>query len=301
MTSLQSSLLLLLAAVIWGFAFVAQRIGMEFIGPFSFNGVRFLLGGFSLIPLIVYFNGKSSRNASPARHKWKPAVLPGVVAGGVLFMAASLQQMGLLYTTAGKAAFVTCLYIVIVPVMGLFLRHRLGLVHWIAAFTALIGLYFLCVKEGLSLSYGDFLEFIGAFLWAVHILLIDYYVKEVDALRLAFLQFMMCGLLSLGVASVLEDFSPAGLWQALIPILYGGLCSVGVAYTLQIVGQKNVQPSHASIILSMETVFAALGGFLILNETLGLREIVGSVLMLTGMLLPQLCSARAVLSKEGLE
>ena len=300
MTSLQSSLVLLLAAIIWGFAFVAQRIGMDFIGPFTFNGVRFLLGGVSLIPLILFYKNKS-RAVNPAGRNWKAALRPGLLAGGVLFLAASLQQIGLLYTTAGKAAFVTCLYIVLVPIFGLFLRHSLGIVNWVAAVIALVGLYFLCVKEGFSVSYGDFLELVGAFLWAVHILLIDHFVKKVDALKLAFLQFVICGLLSMGTAGVIEVISLAGLWQAIIPILYGGLCSVGIAYTLQIVGQKKVQPAHASIILSMETVFAAIGGFLILNETLGLRETLGSALMLTGMLLPQLYNSRVVLAKEELE
>lgn len=297
MTSIQSSLLLLLAAVIWGFAFVAQRIGMDFIGPFSFNGVRFLLGSVSLLPLIFYFNGKNC-SEDKMRRDWKAALRPGLLAGVVLFLAASLQQIGLLYTSAGKAAFITCLYIVLVPIFGLFLRHRLGLVNWFAAIIALAGLYFLCVKEDFSVSYGDFLELLGAFLWAVHILLIDNFVNRVDTLKLAFLQFAICGFLSMGVAAVVEVVSLTGLWQAIIPILYGGLCSVGIAYTLQIVGQKNVKPSHASIILSMETVFAAIGGYLILGEVLGVREIVGSALMFTGMLLPQLCSGRAAVVKE---
>jgi drug/metabolite transporter (DMT)-like permease len=300
MTSLQSSLLLLFAAIIWGFAFVAQRIGMDFIGPFTFNGVRFLLGGISLIPLILFFKGRSEAVKLAGRN-WRAALRPGLLVGGVLFLAATLQQIGLQYTTAGKAAFVTCLYIVLVPIFGVFLRHRLGMVNWIAAFISLAGLYFLCVKEGFSISYGDFLELIGASLWAVHILLIDYYVQKVDALKLALIQFLICGLFSMVTAVAIEVVSLEGLWQAIIPILYGGLCSVGIAYTLQIVGQKNVQPAHASIILSMETVFAAIGGFLILNETLGLRETLGSALMLTGMLLPQLCNARVMLVKEELE
>ncbi|NPV91659.1 MAG: DMT family transporter [Firmicutes bacterium] len=282
---MRSNLLLLLAAAIWGFAFVAQRVGMDHVGPFTFNGVRFALGGLSLLPLMFFFrnNSPSTGDARP-KSGWRV----GAVAGTILFIAASLQQAGMVYTTAGKAAFITCLYIVLVPIFGILLRHRPSLSTWMGSAVTVVGLYLLSIKEGFTISHGDLLELLGAFFWTAHILLIDRYSRAVDTLKLAFFQFITCSLLSLGAAFWFETVSLNGILAALVPILYGGLCSVGIAYTLQIVGQKNASPAHAAIILSMETVFGALGGYLILSETLGSREIVGCALMLTGMLLSQL-------------
>jgi len=282
-----SNLLLLLAAAIWGFAFVAQRVGMDHVGPF--NGIRFALGGLSLIPLIIYFSTHSKEEEksadSPPTAK---ASRVGLLAGAILFIAASLQQIGLVYTTAGKAAFITCLYIVLVPITGIFLKQRITLNTWLGSVLAVIGLYFLCVKESLTISYGDLLELIGAFFWTAHILLIDHYSRKVDTLKLACVQFLTCSVLSLITALAIETITLDGILQAGIPILYGGICSVGIAYTLQIVGQKNAPPSHAAIILSMETVFAAIGGYLLLNELLGPLELLGCALMLAGMLVSQL-------------
>lgn len=281
----RSNMLLLLAAAIWGFAFVAQRVGMEFIGPFSFNGLRFALGAVSLLPLLLY-SRKPARVEAPvaAESSWRIGLLAGII----LFIAASLQQIGLIYTTAGKSAFITCLYIVLVPLAGIFLKQRIMLSTWLGSILAVIGLYFLCVKESFAISYGDFLELLGAFFWAAHILYIDHYARKVNSLYLAFFQFLTCAILSLGVAVTMETITLTGVIQAGVPILYGGICSVGIAYTLQIIGQKNAAPSHAAIILSMETVFAAIGGWLILNEQLGFQELMGCVLMMAGMLLSQL-------------
>lgn len=298
MSALKSNLLLLLAAAIWGLAFVAQRVGMEHVGPFTFNGVRFALGSLSLLPLLFYYQGKPRQ--APVQNSGS-VVLAGLLAGLILFSAASLQQIALLYTTAGKAAFITCLYIVLVPVLGIFLKHHVGNVIWFSCVLAVVGLYLLCVKESFTIGYGDFLLLAGALIWAVHILLIDYYASRVEVLKLSCYQFITCSVLSLAAALWLETITLEGLSRALMPILYGGIFSVGVAYTLQVVGQKYSPPSHAAIILSMETVFATLGGFFLLDERLGLRELAGCGLMLSGMLLTQLQSIQAGLLAESAE
>ncbi len=285
MSALQSNLLLLLAAAIWGLAFVAQRVGMEHVGPFTFNGVRFLLGSVSLLPLIFTYRNKTQPTSAA---KPKEAVRAGIFAGLILFMGASLQQIGLIYTTAGKAAFITCLYIVLVPILGIFLKQYVSITTWLSSVLAIVGLYLLCVKESFFISYGDLLQLVGALFWSVHILLIDHYASRINVLKLSFFQFITCGVLSLGTALWFETITLEGLTGALIPILYGGFFSVGIAYTLQVVGQKYSPPSHAAIILSMETVFATIGGFFLLDERLGFQELIGCGLMLSGMLLTQL-------------
>ncbi len=284
---LHSNLLLLLAAFIWGFAFVAQRVGMDHVAPFTFNGIRFALGSLSLLPLLIYYSiqpDQPTASDQTPTSSWRVGLLAGVI----LFVAASLQQIGLMYTTAGKAAFITALYIVLVPIIGIFLKQSLTLNTGLGSGLAVGGLYFLCVKEGFIISTGDLLELIGALFWTAHILVIDRFSRTTNTLELAFFQFITCSLLSLGTAAWLETVTLNELFQASIPLLYGGIGSVGIAYTLQIIGQKNASPAHASIILSMETVFAAIGGYLILDERLGLPELVGCTLMLAGMLVSQL-------------
>lgn len=293
---MRANLFLLLAAMIWGFAFVAQRVGMDHVGPFTFNAVRFALGSLSLLPLMLLLKNTSQdegKNASPPIKAWPV----GVAAGAILFIGASFQQVGLIYTTAGKSAFITCLYIVMVPIAGIFLKQRISAATWFGCGLALSGLYLLCVKESFSIAYGDLLELIGAFFWTAHILWIDRFSRRVDTLKLAFFQFVTCSFLSFGTAAIWESIAWDGILQAGIPILYGGICSVGIAYTLQIVGQKNASPSHAAIILSMETVFAAIGGYLILGERLGFIELLGCALMMAGMLLSQLQSLKPEKSK----
>ena len=282
---IRASITLLIAAAIWGLAFVAQRVGMDYLGPFTFNGIRFALGGLSLLPLIGYFRQHPSSDVKPEDQL--SVFHTGLGAGLILFAAASLQQVGITDTTAGKAAFITCLYIVLVPLAGLLLQRKIARATWIGCGLSLIGLYLLCIKEDFSIAYGDLLELIGSLLWTVHILLIDHVSRRVDTLKLAAIQFSVCSLLSLVVALFTESTSLPAILQATVPLLYGGFGSVGVAYTLQIIGQKNASPAHAALVLSMETVFAALGGFLILNEILGSRELVGCALMLAGMLLSQ--------------
>ncbi len=282
---MQANLMLLVTAAIWGFAFVAQRVAMEHLGPFSFNGIRFLLGAMSLLPLIWFF---SRQKKTVAAVKSPMSIwLAGGVAGAILFCAAALQQVGLLYTTAAKAGFITGLYMILVPFLGLFLRHVTGLNAWIGAMIALVGLYLLSINADFSMSKGDFLMFIGAIFWACHILWIDHVGSRVDALKLSSVQFLSCGILSMGVAFWLEqpDLSQAFLvWES---VLFASFISVGVAYTLQVVAQKKAKPTHAAIIMSMEAVFAAIGGVAFLDETLPMRGWIGCGLMMAGMLLSQ--------------
>ena len=284
MNIFKANLLLLLTAAIWGLAFVAQRVGMEHVGPFAFNGVRFMLGSLSLLPLLFYFR-LDSQNVAP---RLKRPLLPGLLAGLVLFTAASLQQIGIITTTAGKAAFITSLYIVLVPLVGIFLRHRIGRWTWLGCVLAVVGLYLLCIKGALSIQSGDLLVLIGALFWTLHILIIGYYSVRVDVLKLACIQCLTCSLLSMAVALIFEPIVLSSLRAAAVPILYGGICSVGIAYTLQVVGQKYAPPAHAAIILSLEAVFAVIGGFLLLGEHMDTREITGCLLMLSGMLVSQL-------------
>jgi drug/metabolite transporter (DMT)-like permease len=286
-TQLKSSLLLLLAACIWGFAFVAQREGMTYTGPFTFNAVRFGLGALSLLPLILVLDRKAGQSSRKNKSSLKNAAVSGIWAGLILFCGSSLQQIGLVYTTAGKAAFITGLYIVIVPFLGLFLKQRLNVNSWVGAILAVVGLYLLCVTNDLTLAKGDLLELVGALFWSVHILMIDKLSRKTDVLKLSFFQIITCSILSFGMALITEKIDLTGLSQALIPLLYGGICSVGIAYTLQVVGQKNTHPTKAAIIFSMETVFAAIGGYLMLNELLGTRGLLGCLLMLVGMIVPQ--------------
>jgi len=287
---IKSVFILLLTAAIWGLAFVAQRMGMEYVGAFTFNGIRFALGSVSLLP-VIYFFDKSSKAENSSAEKvdadLKTTIKSGVIAGCILFIAASLQQVGLIYTTAAKAGFITSLYIVLVPILGIFLKQKTYPTTWIGAVTAAVGLYFISINEDFTIQFGDLLQLIGAFFWAAHIQVIDKFVKNVNAIKLSSVQFAVCSVLSIVTAIIFEDISIIGIYDALVPILYGGIMSVGVAYTLQAVGQRHAKPSHAAIALSMEAVFAAIGGILILNETMPMRGYLGSALMLAGMLITQ--------------
>ncbi|MDQ7834372.1 MAG: DMT family transporter [Humidesulfovibrio sp.] len=285
--------LLMLTAIIWGAAFVAQRLGMEHIGPFTFNGIRFALGALALQPLIWRMQATRRREGGAGGQGLDSARLIrfGLLAGSVLFAGAALQQVGIVYTTAGKAGFITGLYVVMVPLFGLFLRQRSGAGTWIGALAAAVGLYLLSVNEDFTIAYGDVLELIGAVFWAGHVLLIGRLspgMDATDAVKLASAQFAVCSLLSLGVAAATEPMALAGIGAAAVPILYGGLMSVGVAYTLQVVAQRDANPAHAAIILSLEAVFAAVAGYFVLDEVLALRALVGCGLMLGGMLVSQL-------------
>jgi drug/metabolite transporter (DMT)-like permease len=285
--ALKSDGVLLLTAFIWGFAFVAQRIGMDHIGPFMFNGVRFLLGALVLLPVFLRSRNAAASDRSPATGG-PSGLRAGAVAGGVLFLGASLQQVGLVYTTAGNAGFITGLYVVIVPILGLALGARTTAGTWLGAVLAAAGLYLLSVTEALTIAYGDLLVLVGAFFWAIHVHLVDRFSSRMEASRLALFQYLACACLSLAVGLLTETTTLAGLKAASLPIFYGGALSVGVAYTLQIVGQRHAHPAHAAILLSLESVFAALGGWLILGEVMSIRSLLGCALMLGGMLLSQL-------------
>jgi len=291
--ALRYDALLLLAAAIWGFAFVAQRAGMEHVGPFVFNGIRFALGALVLVPILLHgrrtaaLRAKRSTREVGARPK-RPLLRGGLAAGLVLFAGASLQQMGLVSTTAGKAGFITGLYVVLVPLLGvLFLRQRIGFYNVAAALLAAGGLYLLSMSERLAIGSGDSLVLAGAFAWAVHVLVIARFAVRVDPLRLAFTQFAICAGLSLLTAAAVETIPSAGLRAAAVSILYGGLLSVGVAYTLQVVAQRYAHPAPAAILLSLEAAFAALGGAVVLGESLSSRELAGCAVMLGGVLLSQ--------------
>ncbi len=290
-TQLKANILLLLTAAIWGLAFVAQKVGAEHVGAFTYNGIRFALGSISLIPLILFLNKKKGENEKTKdgdRDSLKLTVKAGIIAGCALFIATSLQQMGVMGTTAGKAGFITGLYMVIVPILGLFLKQKVNKSTWIGIVISIIGLYLLSINEDFSISNGDLLVLIGSVGWAIHILLIDNFTKKIDPLKLSSVQFATCSILSLVMAIIFEDINMVGISGAMVSILYGGLLSVGVAYTLQVVAQKNAKPSHAAILLSMESVFGALGGAMFLGERIGARGLVGCILIFIAIIISQL-------------
>ncbi len=295
----KAPILLTLAAIIWGFAFVAQRVGIQFIGSFTFTGVRFALGAFSILPLIIIRNKKEVKSIINASigimHNKKnnnaenlEVLKAGSIAGIILFVAAGLQQIGLEETTAGKAAFITGFYIILVPTLGIFIKQKTGASTWVAAIFAIVGLYLISVEENFTISRGDVLVFICSFFFAIHILFINSLTKKVDALKLAFVQYLACSVLSLITAFLVEEVHLTGIIKAGIPILYGGVFSVGIAYTLQVIAQKYVKAFHAAIIMSLESVFALVGGMIILNETMDWKGYLGCILMLSGVLLSQL-------------
>jgi len=285
--ALKTDLLMLIAAAIWGFAFVAQREGMETMGPFLFSGVRFLIGVVALLP-VVWFLSKRSEQSQKTKVPTKKLLFSGTIAGLILFGAISFQQVGLQYTTAGKSGFITGLYIFFVPLIGLFFGQKTGSGTWLGATIALIGLYLLSIKEDFSIAEGDLLQLICAVFFAAHVLVIGYLAKRMDPLRLSLVQYLVCGVISLLIAIAIEMISWSMIVSTAIPLLYAGVMSIGVGYTLQVVAQQHAHSSHAAIILSLEGAFAVLGGWLLLDEYLTTRGLVGCALMLTGMFLSQL-------------
>jgi len=327
---LRADLLLLLAAVIWGFAFVGQRSGAAHLEPLAFNAVRFFIGGLVLLPVIA-LNRRRQPSAHPQMRAIDPSTLQsahpqmrrpgdpsasedaasalaagrrsllraGLLAGLALFGGATLQQMGVALTTAGKAGFITSLYVVIVPLLGLALGHRIARTTWLGAVLAAIGLYFLTMRAGdLRMAPGDLLVLLGAVLWAVHMLLLGRLSPGRDPARLAFVQFMTCAAIS-GLASLLfETTTMAGLRGALPALLYTGVLSVGIGYTLQVAGQRHAPPADAAILMSMEAVFAVLGGRLLLGEQLTARALVGCGLMLAGIIISQVMSGERQVTSD---
>jgi len=285
---MKSNLLLLLTAVIWGFAFVAQRAGMEFIGPFTFNTARFTLGSLSLIPLLLINQKRKFEKEKFLQFNDKKLLYGGLSAGMVLFLGATFQQGGLVYTDAGKAGFITGFYVILVPILGLFISQKTSLLTWLGAVVAIVGLYFLSVNETFDINIGDVLVLVGAFFWAIQILVIGYYSTRVDPFQLAFSQFVVCAIFSFVAALITETIVLQNVLLAYLPILYAGLFSVGIAFTIQVVAQREAHPANAAIIMSLEAVFAVLSGWMILNESIPVRGLLGCLLMLIGMVLSQL-------------
>jgi len=288
-TALRSDLILLLAAIIWGFAFVAQRIGMDYVGPFTYNGVRFALGAIVLLPFLFNSASKDEPLVKANHPSDRGKILIGsLMTGLLLFGGVALQQLGLQQTSAGKAGFITGLYVVFVPIVGLFFGHRSHFTIWIGAILSVTGLYFLSMTGGFSIGHGDKLIVYCAIIFTFHVLFIAWLSPLMNSFLLAVIQFTICCLLSLIVAFAIEPVHIATILQAWMPIAYGGILSVGVAYTLQVIAQKTAHPAHASIILSLEAVFAVAGGWMILNEGFTTRMLIGCALMLVGMIIVQL-------------
>lgn len=276
----------MLTALIWGAAFVAQSAGMEQNGPFTFNTIRMILGGIVLIPCIALFD-----KMRHVRLGWRSADknlwVGGCLCGVALFTGATLQQFGIQYTSAGKAGFITALYVIFVPLCRLFAGKRPGKLLWGSVALAAVGMYLLCMDGSLALSKGDVLVLLGAFGFTAHILIIDHFSQKVDGVRMSCIQFFVAGALSLVCMFLFEAPSVPAILSAWAPILYASLLSCGVAYTLQVVAQKDTDPTVASLILCLESVFAVLFGWLLLGETLSMKELLGCILMFVAIVLAQ--------------
>ena len=299
-TEWKSPALLFLTAVVWGVAFVAQSVGMDYVGPFTFNCIRCLIGAVVLVPCIWFLDrwkqrldgascGREAAGAPGGASDGSHALLAGGVCCGLaLFVASNLQQIGIQYTTVGKAGFITALYIVMVPVFGIFLKKRAGIRVWVSVALAVAGLYLLCITDRLALGKGDILVLLCAVVFAVHILVVDHFSAKTDGVRMSCIQFLVCGLLS-GVCMLITEHPEMRLiLQAWQPILYAGVFSCGVGYTLQIIGQKGTDPTVASLILSLESVVSVLAGWLLLGQRLSVRELGGCALMFAAILLAQM-------------
>ena len=285
MNSFQANLILLITALIWGFGFVAQRMGMDHLGPYAFNVCRFLVGALSLLPLLFFLRKNGSASSDFNRSFWKFSIF----AGFALFGGATLQQVGIQYTTVGKAGFITGLYVVIVPILGLCLRQKIGRWTVIGCLLAVLGLYFLSIKQDFSIGWGETLVLIGAFFWAVHVQVIGAANKRnLSPIKLALVQYLVCATLNLLLSLLFETFLFDQVILASGAILYAGIVSVGIAFTLQVIAQKKVDPSRAAIILNLEAVFAVLAGWLFFTELLTIKEWLGGSLMFLGMILSQM-------------
>ena len=297
-TKVRNSCLLFLTACIWGSSFVAQSVGMDYIGPYTFNCLRFLIGGLVLLPVIFFsrHRKKDQKDRSKDRTLQKKEMLcGGIVCGVVLCIASTLQQIGIIYTTAGKAGFLAAMYIVLVPVLGLFLKRKAGLQLWISVGLALIGLYLLCMKGAFSLNGGDVLLILCAIGFSVHIMVVDYFSPKLDGMILSCIQFLVAGLIS-GIGMLLsEQFDWHMVLLAAKPILYSGVLSCGVGYTLQVIAQKGLNPTVASLLMSLESVVSVIAGFLVLHEVLSGRELLGCVFMFAAVILAQIPVKRLVL------
>lgn len=289
--SVLGNLLLFTTAFIWGCAFVAQSVGMEYVGPFTFNGTRCIIGGIVLIIANIVFDAVKKKNGiykEPSKDEKKELLKGGLVCGVVIFVASTIQQFGISQTTVGKAGFISVLYILIVPFFGLLLRQKLPRRIWICCVLALGGLYLLCMNESFSLCKGDFTVLISAVAYAVHIMVIDHFAPKVDCVKLSCIQFLIAGLISVIFMFVFEKPNFEKVLAAWLPILYAGALSGGVGYTLQTVAQKWTKPSVASLLMSFESVFAVLAGAVLLQQIPSLRELGGCILMFASIIIIQL-------------
>ena len=292
----KNAFMLMLTAFIWGTAFVAQSVGMDYLEPFTFNGIRSMIGGIALLPCIALLQKLNGKEKEKKADK-KMLVAGGIACGLLLFAASSLQQYGIQYTSAGKAGFITAFYIVIVPVLGIFLRKKIGWKVWIAVVLALIGLYCLCITEAFTIGKGDGYIFLCALVFSLHILVVDYFSPKVDGVKMSCIQFFVCGFASVPFMFALETPQISAVVDGIIPILYAGVLSCGVAYTLQIVGQKDMNPAIASLIMSLESCFSVLAGWVVLGERLSMKESAGCILMFAAIILAQLPEKKGGLQK----
>jgi len=288
--------MLLITAFIWGSSFVAQSKGLDYVGPFTFNTVKNIIGGFFLIPIIMVIDKIKMKNQltdqqfKEEKVMNKTLIIGGILCGIALYAGCSLQQFGLLYTTAGKSGFITALYIVIVPLLGIFFKNRITLKVWISVVVAIFGFYLLCITENFNINKGDIITLICALFFSIHILLIDYFAPRVDGVRMSCIQFFVCGIISFFSMIIFEEPSISSILSAWLPLAYAGFLSCGVAYTLQVIAQKDTEPVIASLIMSLEAVFAALSGWLILHEVLSVQEFIGCILVFVAIVITQLPS-----------
>jgi len=282
---LKFTFVLMLTPLIWGFAFSAQVAAADFLGPFTVNAICFLIGAASLIPVMLIFD-RAKLTREGRRMLW----IGGLVCGLILFTASNMQQYAIQITeSAGKPGFITSLYIIIVPVVGIFLRRRVGVWLWIGVALATVGMYFLCIQEGFgSFAPIDILLFLSAFVWSAHIIAIDYFVKHVSAVKLSMMQFLISGAMCVPFAVATETTTVPLLLASAFPLLYRGIASMGVAYTLQVVGQRHVAPAKAAVIFSLESVFSVIGGALFIHEVMTPRSYLGCALIFAGILFSQI-------------
>lgn len=279
-------LFLFLAALVWGLGFVSQSVGANYLSAFAFNALRFPLAFLVLIPLLLF---RKKTNKSEYTKSKRTALAGGILCGIMLFLASTFQQLAMTDSSTGKAGFITAFYIVLVPIFGLFVKKRTNLFIWIAVILALIGLFFLCIKDSFTLSTSDISLFICAALYALHILIIDYFSSMVDSVLLSWLQFAVTSICSLLCMFIFEGApSLSNITSAAVPILYAGIMSCGIGYTFQIIGQNNVNPAIASVLLSLESCMSAIAGALILGQLLSLRELIGCIFMFAAVLITQI-------------
>lgn len=295
---MKSNILLLLTAFIWGSAFVAQKSGMDYIEPFTYNGIRTFIGGLVLIPVILIMNrGKAKPEETELTEEEQAAkaaqnkllIIGGICCGAALFVASSLQQFGVSYTTAGKAGFITTLYVVIVPIISVIIGKKVRPIMWLCVIMGAVGLYLLCMTDAsFKLKFGDMLVLLCAFAFSLHIMIIDHFSPKVDGVKLSCIQFLFAGLLGIICMFIFEHPDINAILDCWLPILYAGVLSCGIGYTLQIVAQKHAEPTVASLLMSLESVFAVISGAVLLHETMSARELLGCVVIFAAVIIAQL-------------